>query len=559
MENRLTFTAALLAGTFLASSAGAATIEVYEEQSIQDAINKAGSGDTVLVQPGTYSPFDINKDNITVKSAVPGGAHVVATGNNQPAIAAYGQSNIAILDFKLTSYKGDGMKVGGSPGHMAKNILVEGNVVETAWLDGLKAFQASNVSMIGNTIKVSGSGGIAGKAGNPNGDGGVDFVQVVNSEISDNVISSQGWACMMVKGGSGNNKITDNDMVKCSVNGLDMAAPTGGKSAAANKTGMIAFDSTVSGNTGGGTGCAVKLHEKTHNIKLEGNDFTGSTCDSGSGNGATAQGANGIPGTTYAGGQSTGGGSSESGGSQYGGSQYGGMTATLVSSSSGGGDFMCSGSFGSLALAAVDGVISMLGGGRASQVAQGLQIKEAVVANFCAAQMNDKLNEQIIEQRRMTAGIGGNVAGKAGSISNGVGDTLELSTEKDMEDRYQSGASGDLSPDDSLAYHKDLKASTDKARRNALETAAKNAEAEKEYSKMADDALELSQSAQGQTGAIQAQTQMERAKEGADASRASTQVAFEHARLMTEEENRANERLAQQRREPDVPPLVGRG
>jgi hypothetical protein len=170
-------------------------------------------------------------------------------------------------------------------------------------------------------------------------------------------------------------------------------------------------------------------------------------------------------------------------------------------------------------------------------------------ANQCASEQNDKLNEQIIEQRRMTAGIGGNVAGEAGKISNDVADTLELSKEKDVEDRYQNGASGDLSPNESVAYHKELRASTDAARRNALETATKNAAAEKKYSKMADDALDLSQSAQGQTGAIQAQTQMERAKEGAEASRASTQVAFEHARLMTEEEIRASERMAQQRRE----------
>lgn len=53
--------------------------------------------------------------------------------------------------------------------------------------------------------------------------------------------------------------------------------------------------------------------------------------------------------------------------------------------------FECTGSIASIAVAAADSVISMLGGGRASQIAQALQIKEAVIANFCAASMNDQL------------------------------------------------------------------------------------------------------------------------------------------------------------------------
>ena len=294
---RMPLMAGLLASTVAGGTPLAATISVGNGESIQEAINRAGSGDTVLVAPGTYSPFQITKDGITVKSAVPGGAHVVASGGNQPAIAAYGQNNIAILDFRITSQKGDGMKVGGSPGRMASNIRIEGNIIESSWLDGIKMFQATNTSVENNTINMSGAAGSAGRGANGNGDGGIDWVQVTNSEMIDNTVTSRGWACAMVKGGSGNNEISGNNFRQCEVNGLDMAAGTTGAAAAANKSGMIAYDSTVTDNRiDGGRGCAVKLGDKTRNIKLDGNQVAGANCNSGSGNGQSAQGSSGSSG-----------------------------------------------------------------------------------------------------------------------------------------------------------------------------------------------------------------------------------------------------------------------
>lgn len=187
--------------------------------------------------------------------------------------------------------------------------------------------------------------------------------------------------------------------------------------------------------------------------------------------------------------------------------------------------------------------------GRATAGLQGSQIIQLAQQILCHTEEVKIGDDQLEEQRRMTAGIGRNAVGSAGSISGGVADTLKLSNSADIRKRYQDGASGDLSPDASLAYHQALQAETDAARRNALDTAAKNAAAERAYAKMADDALALSQSAQGQTAAQQAQTQMDRAREGAAAARNSTQVAFEHARQMTEEENRAGERIGKQRRD----------
>lgn len=77
----------------------------------------------------------------------------------------------------------------------------------------------------------------------------------------------------------------------------------------------------------------------------------------------------------------------------------------------------CTGSIASMAVAAVDAVVSMLGGGRASQIAQALQIKEAVIANFCAASMNDNLidlNEY--ERRNIANGPANGIPGINGMI-----------------------------------------------------------------------------------------------------------------------------------------------
>jgi hypothetical protein len=542
MKTRITFTAAMLAGTFLAGNAWAATIEVRDGGSIQAAINKAGSGDTILVQPGTYSPFEANRNGITVKSAVPGGAHVIATGGNQPAIASYGQDNIAILDFRLTSKNGDGVKIGGSASRDARNIQFTGNTVESAAKDGLKFFQIKGMNLSNNTIKN------AGTARNGNGDGGIDFVGVDNTVVKSNeIVKTFGHACFMMKGGSNGNTVTGNKFMGCERDGITVGGFTDANLMDSSDNGLEAHGNTVTGNEiqAGAGKCAFYYHKASNNT-VSGNQTSGgrSGC-SNSGGGGSVQlsnaGAN-SSGTTYEDGESTG----ESSGGGW--DKASGETAQLVSGGDSGG--LCDSTMANAASAAASafGVISSITGRATAglQVAQQIQL---LAQTLCHTEEVDLQTDQLTEQRRMNASIGSNTAGSAGSISNGVSDTVKLNKDSDLGERYQNGASADMTPDESLSYFQELKANTDTARRNALETAAMNAAAEKEYAKMADDALTLSQSAQGPTAAQQAQTQMDRAREGAAASRISTQIAFDHARLMTEEEERAAERMGQQRRD----------
>lgn len=103
--------------------------------------------------------------------------------------------------------------------------------------------------------------------------------------------------------------------------------------------------------------------------------------------------------------------------------------------------FDCTSGGASLALAAVDGVISAFFGGRASQSAQAVQIREAVIANFCAASMNDKLISLAeIELRNIAQGSVNGIPGINGMISRttpGLGQGGFLSTEEAIRDQYR--------------------------------------------------------------------------------------------------------------------------
>jgi hypothetical protein len=492
-----------------------------------------------VVDSGTYSPFQLTKNGITVKSAVPGGAHVVATGGNQPAISAYGQSGIGVFDFKVTSKLGDGIKITGAPGKMVSNVRIEGNTVQSAGLDGIKVAQAAKVSVVANQIVKSGAVGLAGTSANANGDGGIDWVQVTDSEMSDNEVSSQGWACAMVKGGSGNNLIADNDLTSCAVNGIDMAAGTSGAADAANDTGLIAYDSTVTGNSISSGGCAVKLGDATKNIKTD--TQPNQDCTAGTGNGQTAGGSDGT------------GGAGDGGGGGW--EDYNAETgASLQSSVSSGSD--CNSMIAQAASTAAAGIgVIMSITGRATaplQVAQQLQL---VAQSICDGEQADLLGDQLAEQRRMTARIKANAATNSRKIEEGaraaIGvldpDLYGTDAGDVMRNGYQRGMPEGWTFDTAATHTQALRERTNLATREAAAAAAASNHAIGEALEMSDEALELSQEAEGQTAAIQAQSQLIRSQIAVTAAKHASDTASATASLRMEEERRASEVFADQK------------
>ena len=188
-------------------------------------------------------------------------------------------------------------------------------------------------------------------------------------------------------------------------------------------------------------------------------------------------------------------------------------------------------------------------GGRSTFAGQVTEHMLTTAGNLCMSKQLAVQQRQLNEMKKMTASLNQNVVGSAGSISGTVGQSVRLYGPEQVGETYQSGASARMTADESAAYQQQLRAQTDQARRNALETAAMGAAAEREYARMADEALELTQSAEGQTAALQGLAQLERAKEGAASARDSARVAFDHADMLAEEERRAGERLAQERRD----------
>lgn len=453
------FTALLLVTTVLTTPAVAATINVGSGESIQSAVNRAQAGDEIVVDDGTYDAFEINKNGISVRARNPGGAHVVASGNNQPAIAAYSQSDIAVRGFRLTSRNGDGVKIGGdASGPLAKNIVFEGNTTEYAKLDGFKFFHSDGITMRNNVIKMAGGGGAAGSGGNPNGDGGIDWVRVSNSLMEGNTVQqTNGWACAMVKNGSNNNRIINNSFNNCEVNGIDMAAGSSGRSAAANKSGMTAYNNTIEGNViSGGKGCAVKFGQKTRGNQLGDNDINGRQCDKGTGNNGVAAGADDEVGADYSGGDSDYGANEDYGGDS-------GMSMDLASSVGSSG---CSSAEMDMAMGAASGIAGVFTGGRATVAAQYAQQIQLMMANVCASEQNDKLQtsneneERLIDyERRANAhGQANNSAGinsAMGKSMNTMGQGGFLTTERQIGaevDELYPDAFPDMDPDSLIAY-----------------------------------------------------------------------------------------------------------
>jgi parallel beta-helix repeat protein len=90
--------AIVLASQAIVYSASATTINVGSGKSIQSAVNSAKSGDTIIVNPGTYSGnISITKPNLTLTSSSPYNATINAKNN---AFNMYA-SNITIKGFNI--------------------------------------------------------------------------------------------------------------------------------------------------------------------------------------------------------------------------------------------------------------------------------------------------------------------------------------------------------------------------------------------------------------------------------------------------------------------------
>lgn len=143
-------------------SASAAEIRVPEDYaSIQEAVNAASAGDTIIVGPGTYGEDPImidGKSNITIRSSA--GAELTTI---RGTIIIRDSSGITIEGFTISSPTGDGIYFETTdPEVPLSGIVIKDNRIVNCTGSGIN-FENSHYSDVlieGNTISENGFDGI---------------------------------------------------------------------------------------------------------------------------------------------------------------------------------------------------------------------------------------------------------------------------------------------------------------------------------------------------------------------------------------------------------------
>ncbi|QQP91504.1 right-handed parallel beta-helix repeat-containing protein [Skermanella sp. TT6] len=194
-------------------------------KTIQAALDKATPGTAIMVKAGTYVENVNFKHSGTEKAPIwlisadgAGAAKIKPASAGTATIAGFGEENIVVRGFDVTAQsKQNGIQFGMAGTDfkdMVKNIVVEGNIIRGAGMDGIKISQGDNVHILGNTIIGA-------------GDQGIDFVAVNDSVIARNDISKvTGVAGLFAKGGSTNVRIEYNRVHDVDVDGISIGGWT---------------------------------------------------------------------------------------------------------------------------------------------------------------------------------------------------------------------------------------------------------------------------------------------------------------------------------------------
>ncbi len=215
-----------LAGSNTASGSESAPL-----RTIQEAVNRATPGTTIMVEAGTY--VETVKFNVSglpgapislISVDGPGAAKIVpnADTTRKATIAAFGEENIVISGFDVSG--GGRLENGiqfGMNGtdftDMTANIVIKDNIVHDTVRDGIKVSHGDYVYIVDNTVSHA-------------GDQGIDFVAVNNSVIARNDVSyiTGSAPALFVKAGSTNILIAQNHVSHAASDGITVGGWTGG-------------------------------------------------------------------------------------------------------------------------------------------------------------------------------------------------------------------------------------------------------------------------------------------------------------------------------------------
>ncbi len=155
-----------------------AVFVVNPGEQIQDAVRRAGSGDTIRVMPGLYEEtVYIDKDNINLVGVIINGSRPVLDGSRMDlhdGIIASGHG-VNIEGFHVRNYRSNGITTQG-----ANNYRIHNNIVENIYLYGIFPQFGKNGLVSQNIISNTSDAGIyVGMSEN---------VDIIANEVFDNAL-----------------------------------------------------------------------------------------------------------------------------------------------------------------------------------------------------------------------------------------------------------------------------------------------------------------------------------------------------------------------------------
>lgn len=269
MRKKLILAVAVILGLAMASPVYAATLVVDDDgfasaadcdavvatdSLIQDAVNAAFSGDTILVCPGTYTEnVDVNTNNLTIVST--GGASVTTVDGIGAADEVFhvAADGVMIEGFEIMNGGSDGGILFEGDNNVFANNVIHGNSLYgiVAWDSGVSDNNKITRNEIYDNVRSGILIGFYGNSGN----------EVTHNDVHDN---GSGWLGIELINGK-NSSVTHNNVHGSTTpfagiylaNWTDAVA-TGGNSVAHNDVdgtggGFLVGGITVLAWTGGGT------------------------------------------------------------------------------------------------------------------------------------------------------------------------------------------------------------------------------------------------------------------------------------------------------------------
>ena len=147
--------AVFLALVTISETGAAENIYVFPGESIQDAVDKAFPGDTILVKPGEYNEsIQINQDNLTIISDSKDPYDTVIAGENRESnVFRVVASNVTISGISITASK-CGIYLYG-----AQNCIINNNNISRNNI-GICLFKSDNNSLSDNIVSSNANCGI---------------------------------------------------------------------------------------------------------------------------------------------------------------------------------------------------------------------------------------------------------------------------------------------------------------------------------------------------------------------------------------------------------------